>query len=130
MKPTILHRQPRVRDGVDDLVQRAAGSEDAERVHERDVPAAGEGRGHADHVRLRHAGVNEAVREGAGEQVDLALPGQVAAQAQHVVAPPRELDQRLAVGLEHGLVRRLTHGRAPAAPSARPPRRRPVRAAA
>src|ERR1035441_6613023 len=61
--------------------------------HERDVAAPGERPGHAHHVRLGHAGVDEPVRDLRLEQVDLALAGQVTAQAHDLGAPPRQLDQ-------------------------------------
>src|SRR5215472_11325087 len=102
-------REARVGHGVDDLVQRAAGGEHAERVHPRHQALPGQGAGHADHVRLGHARVDEAVRELRLEQVDLALAGQVAGQADDLRALPGQLGQGPAVGLEHRAVRRVQH---------------------
>ena len=104
-------RQVRVGDCVNDLVEGAPGREYAERVHERDQAAAGERPGHADHVRLGHASVDEAVRERRLEEIDLALTGQVAAQADDLRALPGQFDQRVTVRLEDGAVGRFQHGR-------------------
>ena len=113
-EPDDAHGQARVRDGVSDLVEGAPGGEHAEGVHERDVAAAGEGTGHAHHVRLGHARVDEPLREFLLEQVNLALPGQVTAEAQHLIPAAGQVDQRPAVGLDLRGIGRLTHGGPPA----------------
>jgi hypothetical protein len=54
---------PGVGHRVDDLVERAARGEHAERVHERHQALPGQRPGHTDHVGLGHAAVDEPVRE-------------------------------------------------------------------
>ncbi len=108
-----LDVEVRIGDRHGDLVEAAARAEHAERIDEHDAAGAREPAGNAEHVRLRHADIDEAVGNFVAKQIGLGLAGQIGAETDDLRPPPRQLDQRGAVRLEHGLIRRLTQARPP-----------------
>jgi hypothetical protein len=108
--PSSPHRDPgvgradldveaRVADGVADLVVAPPGAEHGEAGREGDPAREGEPRGHADHVLLGDAHVDQAVGIGLPEVGGLGRARQVGVDGDDVEALPYELGERLAVCL-------------------------------
>ena len=103
----------RIRDRHRDLVEAPPRAEHAEGVDEHDVAGAGEAARDADHVRLGHPDIDEAVGDLVAKQIGLGLARQVRAEADDFRPLARQLEQRRAIGLEHGPIGRLTQGQPP-----------------
>jgi hypothetical protein len=68
------------------LVEGPTSRKHPERMHERFVSRSRQGPSDAHHVRLGHAAMDEPLRDGVLEQVDLALAGEVTGEANDVLA--------------------------------------------
>ena len=103
----------RISDRHGDLIEAAARAEHPERIDEHDAAGAREPAGNAEHIRLRHADIDEAVGDFVAEQIGLGLAGQIGAETDDLRPLPGKLHQRGAVGFEHGLIGRLTQAQPP-----------------
>ena len=99
------HREIVEHRAVADELVRAQGRECGDRVDERHVARLGEARGHADHVLLGDADVDEAVGMALRERLDRHEP-EIPGQEQHTRIAVRELGERGDEGLSHAAIPR------------------------